>query len=197
MEVKDLIAHFAACESVPVDVQDDVVPVLKANSNFELYFWPNDAIDTGIYKGQMEHWEYPDGNGGVITVYDVQYSSKLSPAWARLVCCKELIHILDPVDQRVMTDDGFSRLVEKIVLPAGMGDASDGSKVWNDRFAIYYALAILFPWATRQLFKEPLHEGKITIADIAVKVDLPESLVNLVMHEVWEETHHLISTGSI
>lgn len=195
MDVKDLIANFAAWESVPVDVQDDVVPVLKANSSFELYFWPVE-MDTGIYMGQFEHWEYPIEDR-TITVYDVPYSNSLSTAWARLVCCKELIHILDPVDHRVMTDEGLNRLIEKIVLPPGTGDSSDGIKVLSDRFAIFLALAILFPWATRQLLKEPYEEGKITLEKIAELVDLPEQYVALVMHDIWEETHHIISGGSL
>lgn len=193
MEVRDLIAHFAAREVVPVDVQDDVVPVLKEIGGFELYFWPNEKINTDIFKGSITHWEYPIGKD-VQTVYDISYSTNMSTDWQRLVCCKELVHILDPVDHRVMTDESFSRLIEKIVLPPGMGDASDGAKVLSDRVAIYYALAILFPWATRQLFKEA--KDKISIDKIAEIVDLPVVYVQLVMHEVWEETHHYLSGGS-
>lgn len=196
MEIKDLIAHFAVYEKVPVDVQDHVVPVLRENSKFELYFWPSDKIDTGIYKGQITQWEYPI-NGEWITVFDIDYAESLPLDWARLVCCKELVHILDPVDHRVMTEDGFQRLIEKIVLPPGLSDGSDSVKVLSDRIAIWYALAILFPWATRQLFKKPLEDGKISIQEIADYVDLPVEYAALVMHDVWEETHHIISsTGS-
>lgn len=194
MEIRDLIAHFAAYEKVPVDVQDHVVPVLKENSTFELYFWRCEEIDTGIYKGQMTQWEYPCGDK-TITVFDVDFAASLTPDWERLVCCKELVHILDPIDHRVMTEDGFHRLIEKIVLPPGLSDGSDSIKVLSDRIAIWYALAILFPWATRQLFKKPLEEGKLTIEEIASIVDLPVEYAALVMHDVWEETHHIITSA--
>jgi hypothetical protein len=108
----------------------------------------------------------------------------------RLVCCKELLHILDPEGCRAATDEEISRLFQKIGLPREMQDAvKDGAQVSSDRVAEYEAAAVLFPWATRQLLLEPYREGKIALDDIHRMVDIPFRFVFFVMHPSWEEAH--------
>lgn len=194
MEFKELLSRFVVCEELPIDVQDDLVPIIKENFDLELYFWPAD-MDHGVYRGQISHWEYPkdETHKQMQQVIDITYASNLPTDWQRVICAKELIHILDPIDTRVSTEDGFSRLIEKIVLPPGMAEAADGAKVWNDRLGIYCAIAVLFPWAARQLFIDPYKAGKISIQEIAAIVDIPRQYAALVMHELWEEYHHMIS----
>ena len=191
--VGDLIRGFSTREVVPIDVQDDVVPYLRnLGVKEELYFFEADLIDD-VLKGNIEHWEYPVGlsQQGVV---EISYARSLDPEWKRLVCCKELIHLLDPVDARVMTEDEFDKLVSKIGLPAELQDPlGDGAPVWNDRLAVLQAVAVLFPWNTRQLFKAPYEGGRISITEIANYVDIPRRYAALVMSDDWEPVHHYLS----
>lgn len=157
----------------------------------ELYFWEED-LNTDILKGRIENWEYPK-DGQIVNCIDIGYSKNLRKDWQRLVCCKELIHILDPIDCRVMTEEEFDRLCEKIVLPLDLQEPLDGKPVWTDRLAVYQALAILFPWASRQLLLQPFKLEKISLEEIAASTDLPIRYVSLVMSSVWEVVHRSLA----
>lgn len=189
MKVKELIRHFSSMEEVPVEIQEDIVPVVTSSfDKIEIYFWYED-IDSEILRGKINHWQY-ESDGVVHNVIDIYYSSRMPKDWQRLVCCKELVHILDPVDCRVFTETDFDKLCEKIVLPVDLQDPlNDGIPVWSDRFAVLQAVAILFPWACRQHFLDPYKAKKITDSRIAELVDIPIRYVKLVMSDAWAVLH--------
>lgn len=192
MDIKDVIKQFAAREIVPIDVQDDVVPIVNNSDKCELYFWPMD-MDENIMRGNIVHWDYPNGDGIIQNCIDIHFCKSLSVDWQRLVCCKELVHLCDPIEVRVMTHGGLDKLIEKIVLPPEMTSISDGGSVLNDRVAIAHALAILFPWTCRQLMMTPFKEGLITIDQIAEMVDIPMEYAALVMDDGWHQIYHIIT----
>ncbi len=99
----------------------------------------------------------------------------------------------DPVDARVMTAEGLEKLLHKIGLPQELTAHDDGNGVWNDRIAIWHALAILFPWSCRQLLMGPYKSNLISIDDIAAMVDIPVEYAAVVMDDVWSRTYHVIS----
>lgn len=80
----------------------------------------------------------------------------------------------------------------KIILPPELQDPVDGEQVWSDRAAVYQAVAILFPWATRELLMRTFQEGKLTIEDIATMLDLPSRYVRLVMSDLWKEQYEAV-----
>lgn len=196
MDIKDLISHFSTWEKVPIDVQDHVIPVLSANTQFDLFFWPmpDDAMDIGIFRGFITQWEKIPFGETYRTHVSISYAASQTTAWQRLICCKELVHILDPIETKVRTDLAFNKLIEKIVLPPEMQDAADGVAAIGDRWAIWQALAILFPWATRELLLQPYVAKTISIERIAELVDLPLEYVQVVMNDVWAENYHSINT---
>jgi hypothetical protein len=191
MDAKDVIKHFRTVTTVPVEV-DEVVEFLRASGvKDELYLWEVD-INSERLRGslvQWEPWEYPM-NGEVHYVGDIYVAKSLPPDWRRLVVCKELLHVIDPVDCRVNSEADIEQLIEKLVLPPELQDAKqDGWKVLTDKVAIYEAIAVLFPLAARALMLELLKSGKTTVGEIAHIVDLPERFVRLVMWEKWPNVH--------
>jgi hypothetical protein len=192
MKIADLVKALSTREIVPIDAQDDVVPLVQRDLNLEIYCFPVE-MDGEILRGNMSHWEWPDQNGEIHHVLDIHYDKSLSPDWARLVCVKELIHLCDPIEARVMTEAGLDRLINKIILPPAMQTLEDGDGVWNDRAGITHALAVLFPWSCRDLFMGPFKAGKITIDEIAKTVDIPVEYAAVVMDEIWEGYFHFIS----
>ncbi len=157
----------------------------------EIYFWPVD-MDTNLLKGRIIDDSYPVGDQTVRAI-SIDYANSLSNEVARLVCCKELVHILDPIDERVTSDPAVNELIEKIVLPEEMQSLDDGETVWNDRFGFLYALAILFPWATREIFRPAYEQEKITIDQIAEQVEVPVEYAAVVMSSRWPRAHHLMT----
>ena len=113
--------------------------------------------------------------------------------WQRLVCCKELLHILDSVETRVSRPEDIERLVEKIVLPADLQDPfTDGIHALTDRVAATYAAAILFPFAAREIVLKPFLERKLPLTRLADMAELPPRYVAIVMSEIWPEIHKML-----
>jgi Zn-dependent peptidase ImmA (M78 family) len=186
-KVLKLVSCFADREDPPIDV-DEVVTYLREHGvKDEINFVAAD-LNTEILRGHIFHFVIPQAMyRDPIFCADIYYAKSQTKDWQRLVCCKELLHILDPEEQRVKNKEELRRQFERIVLPAEFQDPiKDGEKVTSDRVATYLAVAVLFPWATRELFRPSFQAGKLTLEDIARAVDIPVRYVALVMHDRWE-----------
>jgi hypothetical protein len=173
MKIKSLVAHFSAQETVPIEI-DQVIDQLRIMGvEAEIYYWAAD-INKDILRGQITHWDYPDNNGTLHPVVDIDYSKHLSIDWQRLVICKELLHILDIDAARVNTPEKVKHLINRIVLPPELSEsAKDGLCVISDKFAVYQSVAILFPNAARKLLKPDFDAQRLTINDISRLLCMP------------------------
>lgn len=198
MSVAALIRKFSHRESVPIQVDEVERELRDRGVKDEIYYWSAELDDKHL-KGQLvqyEPWEYPTGVSEVYCA-DIYYANTLSDDWQRLVTCKELLHIIDGDAMRADKPEIVQQLLERIALSPELQDPlTDGMPTASDRFGIYQALAVLFPWATRQLLAAKFAAGNITIAEIARMVDLPPKYVALVMHKSWEEAHAILIDGA-
>jgi hypothetical protein len=104
-----------------------------------------------------------------------------------------LLHVLDPPDDRVSATEDIERLVGKIVLPLGSEPSPlDDPKTLADVMGLYEALAVLFPWRVREELISRYMARTLSLSQIAEYVDLPETLVAVVMSEHWPELHKVI-----
>lgn len=114
----------------------------------------------------------------------ILYSSHLSLEWKRMVCCKELIHVLDGAAARTNTADEVTALVDKLLGPLSNEDFGLADfQASTDKLALYQALAILFPDDARTdiLAMNP----RPSIADVAKWACLPSQLVEFVLSDDW------------
>jgi hypothetical protein len=82
----------------PIDVEVHVKPELVAlGVKDEIWFFADAELDPEIIRGPIEHWEWSSPDGEVHRAADITYSARMENEWQRLVCCKEMLHILDPV----------------------------------------------------------------------------------------------------
>lgn len=197
MSISDLIREFDDRKDVPIDV-NLVRDALKARGVKDVIWFCGVDINAEILRGQLAHWKQkndpkpiaqpgPDEFRGAADIY---YANSLNRDWQRLVCCKELLHILDPDGARAALPNEVVRLTEKIVLPPDLqGGVQDGYAAVNDRAALLKATAILFPWRARELM---LKDGKLSQPEVAQILDLPERYVTVVLNDVWPEIHDLL-----
>jgi len=195
MSVKQLIRDFSARTSVPVEI-DDVIAAIRAKGVIdEIYpFWDVN-LDPRILKGYIKHDELiVDETGKTKRVAEITYA-KMGHETERLVCCKEILHIIDPDAYRVSSPSQIEELVERIVLPPDLVDESeDGLPVLSDRLALWEATAVLFPLATRNLVLPAFTNGRMSLAEIADLVEIPVRYAAMVMSGVWEQIHTLLIT---
>ena len=192
--VSALIKTFSAWDRIPVDVEEHVKPeFLKLGVKDEIYFWSDPKLNPAIIRGEIEYWDWPQPDGKKVNVADITFAQQMDHEWRRLVCCKEMLHILDPVGIRVTSPEDIDKLVEKIILPSDLQDPfSDGIHALTDRVAITYAAAILFPLGARALLIKPYMDGKLPLVKVAEMAELPVRYAAVVLSEVWPEIHEML-----
>ena len=103
-----------------------------------------------------------------------------------MVCCKEIVHVLDRQEGKTNKADDVLALVDKLLGPLssedyGMADLMAAT----DRLALYQALAILFPSAAREIALNKIKEK--TIVEIAEWASIPEPLIRFALDPDWPQ----------
>ena len=184
--------RFGLIEDAPVQVDLVVDHLRSLGVADEIYFF-DVAIDTLMFKGKIDHWKYPlSEKGPERRVADINTANSLSADWKRLVQCKELLHVIDADHFRVHTFEAAEALINDIVVPVDIEHEHAFEAVYanSDRWGIYHAVAVLFPFAMRNLLLEPYKADKIDLDYIANLVDLPQYWVAKVMSDEWIDIHH-------
>lgn len=195
MSIANLIKAFSVKALGPIDIWDHVKPEFeKLGVRDEIYFFADPKLDHTILRGKITSWSYPTGVAGRTNfVADITYADQQPNDWQRLVCCKEMMHIFDPIETRGGKAEDVDRLVDKIILPRELQDPfSDGLHALTDRVAVYYATAILFPLAARETLMQAYEAGNLSLEDIAELMEIPLKYAFMVMSEAWPEVHALM-----
>ncbi|WP_447726215.1 hypothetical protein [Sphingomonas koreensis] len=194
MNTSDLINHFSSQASLPVDV-NAVLAVLKENGCDDKIEFIGVDLDIEILQGKIKIFYVRDG------VYseperwaNIYYHQGHDSGWQRFICCKELLHLMDPVTAQTSSPEAIELLAEKIGLPPEMQDpVADGVATNVDRMAEWRAAAILLPLDSRNILLEPFKQGLLTLDDIARMADIPRRYVGLVMSPIWERVHDILA----
>jgi hypothetical protein len=198
--LQSLLGEFSKRDVVPIDVDEVVDAMVALGVKDEFYFWGVE-IDDHRLRGALVHWQpwdYPSQEPGkdANLVADIYYAKSLGKDWQRLVCCKELLHVLEPEVSRTNTPEKVQTLIDKIVLAPELQDVvKDGIEASTDGLMLYVALALLFPFSARELLLAD--SIKRTPKEVALMVDLPERYVALVMHESWADVYKALREWNV
>lgn len=192
MSVSKLIQIFSTRTIVPVDIDAVVSEMKRLGVQDDIYYFHDLDLDTKTLSGQILREEIPWGAGSTRFHTTITYA-KLGDEMERLVCCKELLHILDPDHAKTNTKERIENLLGKLSLPSALVDPFNTGVAENvDRIAIAESLAILFPFAARERFLRQVDAGKTTIRQIADRMELPEPHAAFVMSEMWPQHHTIL-----
>jgi hypothetical protein len=183
-----LVEYFSETTELPIEIPDIRTKIVEFGIQDEIIFFPQD-MDPGKLRGV--YYQYTTRNavyGDAILCSLIVYSSRLSIEWQRVVCCKELIHILDGQAERTKTPEEVLGLVDKLLGPLSTEDFGIADfMAAKDRLALYQALALLFPAAARREAVQRLASGEDDIESIAEWACLPIALARVVMSDDWPE----------
>jgi len=184
--------HFSGLGKIPVEIEDVLALVKK--------FCPGEKIELkGVDVEPHPHRAFlyafvepPLAGAALMPIhcFHVNYSTRQSIDWIRLVCCKELVHVLDPDPIQTKSKEQVIHLVGKLSKreqPKTTGANNLGH--FADELAKLQALAILFPYA---FYEEvyPLYVAeKIKPEEVAAKVGLPLEYVQTVLTDQWGHIH--------
>jgi hypothetical protein len=194
MSVRNLIEYYAndTCLHVPVrKIRDHMIQRLGIKDRI---LFVGVEIDVNVLRAFIHAYKEKEIKGSALrpmACADIHYDRRQPIEWQRLVCCKELLHLMDPADYKIKTPEHVKKQIERIALPPGMETIrTDGMRVWGDRLADLQAIALLFPMAARQVLMEKVDQiGPENIARIA---KLPEKYVRWVMSPQWDEMYPTI-----
>ena len=193
MRASDVLREFAGKVEGPIDVNDVLAYILAGGVECDVEFVEVE-LNTDVLLGYIRTFDRHNAvYGDPIQCANIYHAKDMGLDWKRLVCCKELIHLLDGDDQRATTSEQIHFNAERIGLPLELQDFSaDGSITNSDRIAEFYALGILFPLEARAALLEPYQAGRISIEDIARLYDIPKRKAAIVMTLQWSAIHDLL-----
>ncbi len=190
MEAIDLLAAFEDRTSLPVDV-NDVVDFLRSNGNEDDIEFIGADLDSEILQGAVKIWHARDKPYADPTrMVNIFYNRNEPKDWQRLICCKELLHLIDPAGAYSCDEKAIEKLADEIGLPPEMQDPFKAGFETNvDRVAELRAVALLLPWAAREVMLPYYLEGKLSIEDIARQADIPRKYAGIAMHPAWDDIY--------
>lgn len=197
MDLFQVIRHFSAYEDVPIEPSEVKKFILSDGMDLVIRFLGVE-LDIEIVRGHLAQYVKPAAPYGEDTnIADVYYATNQGTDWIRLVCVKEMTHVFDVEVARTSTKDDVETLIKRLALAPEFQDLQldakeGGPKVLSDRLAVFYALAITFPWAARELILPKLKDNTLNEDDVARLVDLPLRYVRLVLSEQWDELYPLL-----
>ena len=170
MSISRLIRFFSTFSVLPIEIPVVVEQIIEEYDIVDdISIIPLDIPASelkGVHYRFLQRMEPPQ------TGFDrkvlIGFSRHLTVPWQRVVCCKELIHIMDGTPFRTTTRAGVDRLVPRLlsrssIAPMGVADLG----AIKDIIATYQALAVLFPEEMREHFASQFRAKKITIEKIA------------------------------
>jgi hypothetical protein len=184
--MRDALALFSTFTRLPVKIDDIADYILERGLQDELTFHPV-SVNTAILRGTIRQFIRHDAPyGEPIRVSQILYAESLDLAWQRLVCAKELVHIMDGIGEVTATPDEVERLVTEIVLPLDVQSVPElAPHTIADHVAVLTALGFLIPLDARQELLLPFREGRIDVATVADLAQVPEHYVPIVMADKW------------
>ncbi len=178
-QIKGIYDHFACHTRVPVPIDEvrGYVSDLKFVDEIDIYALS--SLRPEVLRGLLQVFN-EDGR----TVARVVYSSCLSRKMRRIVCCKELLHILDQNDDMASSRQEVQRHIENLNLSA-LADLP--ASVRSDQNGSLHALMILFPRDYLHEIRRRYEAGKVTAEEISDRVQLPLTYVRAALSKVWQE----------
>jgi hypothetical protein len=189
MQVKRLAEAFQNERQMPIEIPEIssvIIDVLCVQD--EIVFSPQD-LDPELCRGT--YYQYTQRP----TLYAppewkslIVFSSRLDIKWQRMVCCKELMHVLDRQESKTKTAEEVQGLSEKLLGDtAGEDFGLADFQAAADRFALYRALAVIFPPKAREDALAHLNAKTKTIEEIAEWVAIPEVLLRFALGDNWPQ----------
>ena len=187
----DIFNHFSCHTKLPVLLEHVVDHILESGvvASIEIF-----ALDLDPARLQGFCWVFLDKPHNSINHHKrawIGYSDKLSREMARLVICKELLHLLDNHAETAQQKEQVNDLIDQIVLPL---ETAVALQTESDHQGILLALAVMMPRDAIDELRPRVEAGDISLETIAKHAKLPEHFVRLAFSALWAKVLDSFST---
>ena len=180
----NIYRHFATQTVLPIKLSDIKAAILKTGEVTTITRFPVDIDELALHGMLRVFRDKPPYANEDRVMAQIAYYEGLDEEQVRLVCTKEMLHLLDDPVATAATQDQVSKLIEEITLPIEAVASIPGI---SDHTKLLHALCVLMPRAARRILKASFDEGKMTAEDIARVAKIPEPYARLVMNDRWED----------
>lgn len=187
MSVKKLIEFFAVCKP-PITIQNVADQIRESFGVVDRIWYCGFDEHQDVLLGMLLQWETRHVYGEITADAAVCFNANVSLEWQRLICCKELIHLLDPPGLKVNAPPKLTKLLDRLLGGLDYKITSlSHARAAMETMAQYQAVAVLFPHEAREEYVEAHREGTMSLDAIAEDVLIPREYVTLVMDDMWKE----------
>lgn len=183
MQHRDILKKFCGRKTLPVDVGEIEAAVRERVRIDQINYYPDPNMDPAVVRGVIDCYTAYEGTATQMEVADIYYPAGMDEGWQRLVQTKELVQLLDSSTGVANDRERIAKLISEIVMPPELSAMSSPAK--EDRYALTWALAWLFPRACLDLLREPYAAGKITDPEIAVIAKIPARFIPFFFGEMF------------
>ena len=192
--VYTLIEFFSSFTVVPIDPDEVRDQIVGYGVKDEIRFIGVD-LNERIILGALHHYtKSPGVYAEPIVCADIYHDRSQDRRWRRVICVKELMHLLDRSPSLTATQAQCEKLLHDLTIVAVTSSSFsiDAFTAWHDHLMLYCAVMVLFPIDARNILFPSYSSGLLSIEKIANEVDLPETLVRLVMSDGWPRLYETI-----
>ena len=179
--MNDIYDHFACFTRLPIAIDDVRDSILESGAVDRIEF-ASPSMDSSTLYGMLHMFEelVPYANR---TVARIIHSMELTdPRLIRMVCCKELLHILDNGTATAESEQAVNELIDNIVLPLEPGLPAP---TISDHVGMVRALQVLLPRDALYYLRPKVERGELTVSDVAMLAEIPDSWARLALSERW------------
>ena len=193
--IHKLIDFFSSFTVLPVDPDDVRDQILTYGIKDNIAFVGVHLDARVIYGAFHQYIDRTSVYGDPVINVDIYWDRSLTRDWKRLVCCKELLHLLDHSVSKAATKLECENLLRHLADPELLNApfSEDKLQAWNDELMLFYAMAVLVPWDARESLYADYCEDNSRLGEIAKRIDLPESVVKIILSERWPPLYQTIS----
>jgi hypothetical protein len=186
MSLQRLLERFDPLRELPFEIPEMRDAIVGLGFQDDIRFIPCDEMNPAQLRGVFYQFTRQPG---VYAPPDlctlIIYSSQMTREWQRLVCAKELIHVMDGKVEKTKTPHELQGLIDKIIGPLSTEDFGLADVMAaKDKLAVYQALAVIFPDAARADALTALKNG-MTKQQLMERASIPLQFTNLVMADEW------------
>jgi hypothetical protein len=186
MSIGRVVRHFEAIGRVPVDIKD-VLALVREIVPEQTIRMRGVNVDPGKLLGTCYRYAIDDSNILLPRqVAYVVYNKRVEVERQRLICCKELLHIIEPNPLWTSTKEQVVHLLERI-RNEDNNPLSDPKalETFVDQIGRWHAMSVLFPFGLwEEVFPKVPHE--LSAEKVADWVELPVDHVRAILQPEWK-----------
>lgn len=189
--MRKILDEYIDIRDLPVRVDRLRQSILDFGAVDQIVFYEDDHEPDELQFGMLRvSKDKPPYFSGERCIAEIYHPGPIDNFSVRLICFKELMHILDEPALCAITRLDVSRLISQIALPPAL--SHELNKIFTpayaaDRSGFIPALIVMVPEHIRLELKPLYEDDKITRSELSELFEVPENIVDVVMSDDWTE----------